>query len=139
MSLTEAFPGDDCGYNLWKGSHELPSSAGSSLAKRHHEFRDPIHTFIRVETAERAIIDSEPFQRLRHIHQLSLSHLIYPGATHERFEHCLGVMELAGMVYDVVTNRSTLHSQVRDLDFVHDKQSEHWQPYRTTVRMAAIN
>ena len=48
--------------------------------KHSHEFRDPIHTFIAVRTDERKVIDSRPFQRLRHIHQLALSYLVYPGA-----------------------------------------------------------
>ena len=49
--------------------------------KHSHEFRDPIHTFISVRTDERKVIDSRPFQRLRHVHQLALSYLVYPGAT----------------------------------------------------------
>ncbi len=108
------------------------------LARRYHEFRDPIHTFIRVENAERAIVDSEAYQRLRNIHQLSLSHLVYPGATHKRFEHCLGVMELAGRVYDVITSPYNMHPRIQELEFVQDRNSERWQSYRTTVRMAAL-
>jgi hypothetical protein len=60
-----------------------------------HEIRDPIHNFIRLDDEERSVLDSRPFQRLRHIHQLALTYLVYPGATHRRFEHSLGVMELA--------------------------------------------
>src|SRR5262245_46624656 len=86
------------------------------MIKRQHEFRDPIHTFIRLETDERKVVDSRPVQRLRHIHQLALTHLIYPGATHRRFEHSLGVMELAGRVYDIVTDPANLHDDaVRDI------------------------
>jgi hypothetical protein len=74
------------------------------MAKHLHEIRDPIHGFIRVETPERKILDSRALQRLRHVYQLSMTHLIYPGATHRRFEHSLGVMELAGKVFDVLTH-----------------------------------
>jgi len=76
--------------------------------KRTHEIRDPIHIFIKVDNREREIIDSKPFQRLRSIHQLALTYLVYPGATHRRFEHSLGVMELAGRVFDVVTNTENI-------------------------------
>ena len=40
------------------------------------------------------IVDSQQFQRLRKVRQLSLTHLVYPGATHTRFEHSLGVYQL---------------------------------------------
>jgi uncharacterized protein len=72
--------------------------------KRTHEMRDPIHTFIKVDNREREVIHSKPFQRLRNIHQLALTYMVYPGACHRRFEHSLGVMELAGRVFDVITN-----------------------------------
>lgn len=72
------------------------------------EIRDPIHNFIRINPEEMQLLDSAPFQRLRHIHQLSLTYLLYPGATHRRFEHSLGVMELASRVFDVVTNENNV-------------------------------
>ena len=43
----------------------------------------------------RAIVDTAEFQRLRHITQLGLAGRIYPGATHTRFEHALGVFHNA--------------------------------------------
>jgi HD superfamily phosphohydrolase len=72
------------------------------MPKTIHEFRDPIHVFIKVSIDERKIIDSRPFQRLRNISQLALTSLLYPGATHKRFEHSLGVKELASRIFDVI-------------------------------------
>jgi HD superfamily phosphohydrolase len=43
----------------------------------------------------RAIVDTAEFQRLRNITQLGLAGRIYPGATHTRFEHALGVFHNA--------------------------------------------
>ena len=83
------------------------------MAKNSHEIRDPIHTFVRLDSTERHVLDSRPFQRLRHIHQLALTYLVYPGATHKRFEHSLGVMELAGRVFDIVTNRDNVTDDTR--------------------------
>src|ERR1700726_3414148 len=84
--------------------------------KHNHEFRDPIHTFISLRTDERRVVDSRPFQRLRHIHQLALTYLVYPGATHKRFEHSLGVMHLASRIFDVVINsESVIHNSVREI------------------------
>ena len=66
------------------------------MAKHSHEILDPVHVFIRLDSDEREVLDSRPFQRLWDIHQLALTYLVYPGATHREFEHSLGVMELAG-------------------------------------------
>ena len=107
------------------------------MRKHIHEIRDPIHGFIRVDSKERLVVDSKPVQRLRHVHQLALTYLIYPGATHRRFEHSLGVMELAGRVYDTVTDpNNLLHETVRDLVPDHN-QIDHLY-WRRVVRMAAL-
>jgi uncharacterized protein len=102
--------------------------------KYEHEIRDPIHTFIRVSSDERRVIDSRPFQRLRDIHQLALTYMVYPGATHRRFEHCLGVMDLAGRVFDVIVRHAHRRDEVRQF-FPPDEKLLYW---RTVVRMGAL-
>jgi len=62
------------------------------------EVKDPVHGFIRFTEAELPIIDSRPLQRLRRIRQLARADLTYPGATHDRFLHSLGVMHVAGLM-----------------------------------------
>ncbi len=62
--------------------------------------RDPIHGFLHTDPLEAALIGSRPVQRLRWIHQLGLTFLVYPGAEHSRFSHVLGAMGLAGRVLD---------------------------------------
>ncbi|MCX8203168.1 MAG: HD domain-containing protein [Nitrososphaeria archaeon] len=57
--------------------------------------KDPIHGYVVVEDGLIGVVDSYAFQRLRRIQQLPLSHLVYPGARHTRFDHSLGCMALA--------------------------------------------
>ena len=57
--------------------------------------RCPVHGFIGLTELEREIIDNKAFQRLRRIKQLAWTDYVYPGASHSRFEHSLGVMHLA--------------------------------------------
>ncbi|MGH9381061.1 MAG: HD domain-containing protein [Thermoanaerobaculia bacterium] len=68
--------------------------------------RDPIHGFIHADALESALIDSAPVQRLRAVHQLGFTWLVYPGAEHSRFSHVLGAMQLAGRVYDTLAAKS---------------------------------
>jgi uncharacterized protein len=65
----------------------------------HKKIYDPVHGFIKFDDEEKELIDSFAFQRLHYIHQLGVSYMVFPGATHTRFEHSLGVMELATMIY----------------------------------------
>jgi len=105
------------------------------MPKEFHEIRDPIHVFIRMDSDERKVLNSAPFQRLRYIHQLALTYLVYPGATHRRFEHSLGVMELASRVYDVITSPGNLHKDVRDILPENEDKKRYW---RKALRMAAL-
>ena len=93
--------------------------------------------FVHLDSEERKVLNSRPFQRLRHVHQLAMTYLVYPGATHKRFEHSLGVMELASRVFDVVTNRDNVADEVRSLlgPLADKDQRAYW---RRVVRMAAL-
>ena len=106
-------------------------------AKQYHEIRDPIHDFVRLDSDERRVLNSGPVQRLRHIHQLAMSYLVYPGATHKRFEHSLGVMELTGRVFDVVTADHNIHPSVREVvpEIARKDSMSYW---RKVLRMAAL-
>ena len=73
---------------------------------RRYELRDPIHGFIEIDEWERDIINQPAFQRLRRIKQLAWTDMVYPGATHTRFEHSLGVMHVATRLYDAICNRA---------------------------------
>lgn len=53
-------------------------------------FNDPIHGHIEFHPLLIRIIDTPQFQRLRYIKQLGGGYYVFPGASHNRFEHSLG-------------------------------------------------
>ena len=100
------------------------------------EIRDPLHVFVRLADAERHVLDAPAFQRLRHIHQLALTSLVYPGATHRRFEHSIGVMELASRIFDVVTDPANVrHDEARAIIPEDREELGYW---RRVLRAAAL-
>jgi len=68
-------------------------------------FRDPLWNNIRVDPVALRLVDSRAFQRLRYIRQLGLAYLVYPGASHSRFEHALGAYHLARRTLSLFTER----------------------------------
>lgn len=66
------------------------------------EIRDPIHGSIDLSPVEVLVCDSLEYQRLRAIKQLGFSEFSFPGATHNRFLHSVGVSYLAGQAFDTI-------------------------------------
>ena len=79
---------------------------------------DPIHTLIHLPKCCIEIIDTPQFQRLRDISQLGIANYVYPGATHKRFEHSLGVCHLAGVFSDKLASTASFRVSHRDLELV---------------------
>jgi len=104
------------------------------LVTAHKRIYDNLHGFIRFDEVEKAIIDSKAFQRLHYVRQLGITYLIYPGATHSRFEHSLGVMEIATRIF------SRLCKTIRpDLfAFVPRKGSLEYLYWKKILRLAAL-
>ena len=73
---------------------------------------DPVYGFIRFPEPElMQLIDHAWFQRLRHIKQMGLAHLVYPGATHTRFHHSLGACHLMGKALDELQTKGVVISE----------------------------
>ena len=80
--------------------------------------RDPLWNTIRLSPIAVRIVDTPAFQRLRYIRQLGFAHLVYPGATHTRFDHALGVYHLARTALHVLADQDDVPEEVwvdRDL------------------------
>ena len=65
------------------------------MSEKKKFIRDSVYGDISLNNFEVQVMDMPQFQRLRRIKQLGLINLIYPGANHTRFEHCVGTMNLA--------------------------------------------
>ncbi|MCX6129547.1 MAG: HD domain-containing protein [Proteobacteria bacterium] len=81
--------------------------------------RDNLHGSIDISELEDAVIAHPFFQRLRRVRQLAFLHYVFPGATHTRFEHSLGVMHLASLAWaKLKANQARLkYSLARYQDF----------------------
>ncbi|XP_049326802.1 deoxynucleoside triphosphate triphosphohydrolase SAMHD1-like [Astyanax mexicanus] len=70
-------------------------------------FYDSVHGHIALDPLLVKIIDTPQFQRLRNIKQLGGDYFVFPGASHNRFEHSIGVAHLAGkLVQNLRTDKS---------------------------------
>lgn len=82
--------------------------------------RDEVYGNIELTNTESRIIDTLDFQRLRRIKQMSFTYLVYPGATHTRFEHSLGAMYLAGRISEKLHLDKEVISKIRIYGLLHD-------------------
>jgi len=97
------------------------------------EIRDVIYGFVKLDAQELEIINQPAFQRLRRIRQLSLTEMVYPGANHTRFEHSIGVMQMATDMYDCITEKSReLLNELLSMDEAGIKR------WRKVIRLAAL-
>ncbi|MCB1108337.1 MAG: HD domain-containing protein [Chlamydiia bacterium] len=96
----------------------------------HKKIYDRVHGFIHFNELENLLLSSIPMQRLYHIRQLGVAFLVYPGGTHSRFEHSIGVMELATRIYDQVYQKPH--------QLMPEKGSPEYTYWRQIVRFGAL-
>ena len=77
------------------------------IARKPQRMRDPIHNLVEFDKDEFEhslwrVIQTPQFQRLRRIRQLGFSEFVYPGATHTRFSHSIGVFHTARSLMRIV-------------------------------------
>ncbi len=67
---------------------------------------DPVYGFVKIEyELVYHLIEHPLFQRLRRIRQLGMTHFVYPGATHSRFQHALGAMHLMSSAIESIRGK----------------------------------
>ena len=81
---------------------------------------DALHGFVRLEGAEAEVVMHPAFQRLNGVRQLAVAFLVYPGATHSRFEHSLGVMHVASLMAERLGLDGADRARVRMAALCHD-------------------
>ena len=91
-----------------KSTHLTPNLNRNNKKKI---INDPIYGFISIPDDFIFDIIEHPYvQRLRRISQLGLSHLVYPGAIHSRFQHVLGAMHLMGQAVSLLKRKGHIIS-----------------------------
>lgn len=89
---------------------------------KQQRIRDPIHDLIVFDGPEVSqlegtlwkVLQTRPFQRLRRIKQLGFSDLVYPGATHSRFAHSVGVFHTARQLMEIVRKHTQDRQDTRE-------------------------
>src|SRR5437773_8131892 len=101
----------------------LIEGALSTNAPKEWVIRDPVHGYIEPSQQEIDVIDQLAFQRLRGIKQLANTFLVFPGATHTRFEHSYGTMFVASQMVsrvDSLKGEKEKERQIRLAALLHD-------------------
>ncbi|MBS3067667.1 HD domain-containing protein [Candidatus Micrarchaeota archaeon] len=82
--------------------------------------KDELYGTIECSELERRVIDSQEFQRLHRIKQMAFTYLVYPSATHTRFEHSLGTMHLASTMAQRLCYVGEALAKIRLFALLHD-------------------
>ncbi|MEC7041811.1 MAG: HD domain-containing protein [Candidatus Thermoplasmatota archaeon] len=81
---------------------------------------DTIHGSFSIDGVKEDLLSTPEFNKLSHIKQLGLAHLVFPGAHHTRFEHSLGVSHLAGRMADSLSLSEEESTIVEVAAMLHD-------------------
>ena len=78
----------------------------SYLLNKKKIINDPVYGFVSIPSGFIFDLIQHPYmQRLRYIKQVSMTHLVYPGALHTRFQHVIGAMHLMQLAIDTLRGK----------------------------------
>lgn len=105
------------------------------MDKKNKIIKDLVHEYISIDEKIQKIIDTEEFQRLKRVKQLTAIY-IYPSANHTRFEHSLGVMKLAMDFYESIEEslKEIIEQTIKNKGDV-EKKLEY---YRENLKIASL-
>ncbi len=93
-------------YQMYKLDKSTSTIVSNHTSNKRKIINDPVHGFIQINADILFdIIENPHFQRLRRIKQLGLTHYVYPGATHSRFQHALGSFHLMNTAINVLRQK----------------------------------
>ncbi|WP_159637036.1 HD domain-containing protein [Sphingobacterium composti Ten et al. 2007 non Yoo et al. 2007] len=76
---------------------------------------DPVYGFVSIPSGFIFDLIQHPyFQRLRYIKQVSMTHMVYPGALHTRFQHVIGAMHLMQLAIDTLRSKDVIISDAEE-------------------------
>ena len=85
---------------------QITQMGKSSSTNKLKIINDPVYGFIKIPyDVIFDLIEHPLFQRLRRIRQLGLTHFVYPGANHTRFQHAVGAMHLMSLAIEVIRSK----------------------------------
>jgi len=93
-----------------------PFNSGSLLLQENFTPNCPVHGLMHLPGFVKMVVDTALFQRMRHIKQLGVCSLVFPGAKHDRFFHSIGTAHLAyNLMKDLRSNQPELCISDRDV------------------------
>jgi HD superfamily phosphohydrolase len=111
-------------HPIWEGLADMPRPRGWG------SYQDPVMGYLSLPPLLRQAMDLRAVQRLRSIRQNSGLELVFPGATHTRFEHSVGVMWLAGQAHDTLEHKR--------LARVRDERKPEWPTLGVATKLAVM-
>lgn len=99
---------------------------------------DPVHGGIAFFEHEKLVLDHPLFQRLRWIVQNDITSLVFPGATHTRFQHSQGAMHIAGRLWKSMVRGYLSDPKISRKNKITERQASAIRYFNFLIRLAAL-